>query len=140
MTEWKIRQELYHKLNSDYTDDLNDIDTTYRTDKLLEDIENYVRLPPEEMGWVYPAKSYVVAVCYAHWISEDFDEDFYEVLNDPDLLYNNDPYFVKYEDDKDVYDSFIQTFKLPLPDTGVVPHIRGYYLEELLFKGVLDVR
>ena len=26
MQEWKIKQKLYHKLNKDYEDDLNDVD------------------------------------------------------------------------------------------------------------------
>jgi len=132
MRDWKIRQEMYHRLEQDYSDDLNDVDIVYRTTQLSKDIEDYIKLSPEEMGWVYPAKSYVVAVCYAYWLSKDFNEDFYDLLNDEDLLYKNDPHFVPYHKHKEIYDKLISTFELPLPQTGVVPHIRAYYLSEFM--------
>jgi len=134
MQDWQIRQEMYHKLSSELTDNLNEVDVIYRTNQLDKDISDYITLPPEEMGWVYPAKSYVVAVCYAQWLSEDFDEDLYTLLNHKSLLYNNDPYFKEYNKDKETYNKLIKTFGLPLPNTGVIPHIREYYLKEFLFK------
>lgn len=134
MQDWQIRQDMYHKLNSDYSDDLGKVDIIYRTDQLDKDISDYITLPPEEMGWVYPAKSYIVALCYAQWLSEDFSEDLYDLLNYKSLLYNNDPYYKTFDQDQETYKKIIDTFGLPLPNTGVIPHIREYYLKEFLIK------
>ena len=134
MQDWQIRQDMYHKLNSDYSDDLGKVDIIYRTDQLDKDISDYITLPPEEMGWVYPAKSYIVALCYAQWLSEDFSEDLYDLLNYKNLLYNNDPYYKTFDQDQETYKKTIDTFGLPLPNTGVIPHIREYYLKEFLIK------
>lgn len=127
MKEWKIRQQHFNLMNSDFKDDLNKVDIKM-TNNVVEDairhFEEYVN------EWIYPSKSYVVAICYATWISEDFDEDFYELLNDPDLLAGNDPYFVPYEEDKYTYDRIIEEV-LPLQMVGMVPDIYEYYTEEI---------
>jgi hypothetical protein len=67
-------------MNDDFGDDLSDKDIQYRYDTIVGDCVDYVTKPKEDTGWMYPAKSYVVALCYAQWISEDFDEDFNELL------------------------------------------------------------
>lgn len=130
LKEWKIRQILSHQLEGDRPDDLNQVDIEYRPDTVYQDSLDYVRT--EGMGWVYPAKSYIVGIAYAYWLSLDFGEDMYEVLDDPDLLFNNDPYFIRYTEDKELYDSLIKELGLPFPNTGVVPHIRSYYLKEFM--------
>ena len=70
--EWKIRQALYHKLNSDYTDDLKKV--KIEINKNI--VENAVRyFFNQDMPFIYPSQSYVVAICYAYWLSKDFGED-----------------------------------------------------------------
>lgn len=132
LSDWKIRQEMYHRMNSDYGDDLTKVDIIYRDSDIISDVIDYIELPPEEVGWVYPAKSYIVGICYAHWISQDFNEDFYELLNDEMLLYNNDPYFVTYSSGREIYDKILEKYTQSLPETGVIGHIRGYYEKELM--------
>lgn len=132
--EWKIRQAVFHTMQQNFTDDLNQVDMEWRPDTIIKDAIDYVHT--EDMGWVYPAKSYIVGICYAYWLSLDFSEDFYTVLDDPDLLYNNDPYFVPYSEDKAVYDAIIEACGLPLPMSGVVPHVRRFYADEILLGGV----
>jgi hypothetical protein len=134
MKDWKIRQEMYHRLNNDFKDNLDDKDVQVREGTIIEDCVDYIQKPKDLTGWMYPAKSYVVALCYATWLSEDFDEDFLGLLNDPDLLYGNDPYFVTYDDSKDMYDTIIERLGLPLPMTGVVPDIKNYYLDEFMLN------
>jgi putative AlgH/UPF0301 family transcriptional regulator len=80
--------------------------------------------------WLYPSKSYFVAICYASWIAEDFNEYFYELLDDEMLLAGNDPYFVVYSKDKDTYDAILKDIQLPLDMCGMVPDVRGYYEDE----------
>lgn len=125
--EWKIRQALYHKLNNDYADDLKKIEI-----KISNDIvENAIRyFYNTDMPFIYPSKSYVVAICYAYWLSKDFGEDFYELLSDKDLLYGNDPYFKTYEEDSKTYDEILKKV-MPLNENkGIVPDIKNYYMAE----------
>ena len=84
-SEWKIKQEIYHRLNTEHTDDLNKVDIVI-TENVKEDALRHFFEYVDE--WIYPAKSYAVAFCYAYWISQDYpNEDFYSLLNDPDLLH-----------------------------------------------------
>jgi len=133
MKEWKIRQQTFDMLNGSegYKDDLNDVDINLvEGDEIIDEAIRHFNEYVDE--WIYPSKSYVVAICYASWISEDFDEDFYETLNDAELLCGNDPYFVPYEDDKYTYDEIIEHV-LPLDvRSGMVPDIYEYYKEEIL--------
>lgn len=128
MQEWRIKQEIYHRLNQEYTDDLNRVDIRI-TDTVVEDAARHFVESIDE--WIYPSKSYFVAVCYAHWISIDYNEDFYELLNNPMLLAGNDPYFVTYNDDKETYDAILEYVEFPLPMTGMVPDVKEYYNAEI---------
>lgn len=129
MRDWKINQELYHRLNTEYTDDLNKIDIVI-TENIKEDaLRHFVEYVDE---WIYPAKSYVVAFCYAYWISQEFfNENFYDLLNDPKLLYGNDPYFKPYNEDPDTYNYLMEHVEFPIPMKGMVPDIREYYNAEI---------
>ena len=127
MKEWKIRQEIYHRLNKEYTDDLNKISVVMTENNVEQALRHFSERVNE---WIYPAKSYFVAICYASWIAEDFNEDFYELLDDEMLLAGNDPYFVVYSKDRDTYDAILKDIRLPLAMTGMVPDVRGYYEDE----------
>lgn len=134
--EWKINQEVYHLLTSKHNDDLNSVDIREVPDSQVLDyaIEYFTN---DKLGWVYPSKSYVVAICYAKWLSKEFAEQFYKVLDDPNLLYNNDPYFVPYSQDKDTYDNIISSIGLGFDETkGVIPDIRKYFDDEILLKNI----
>lgn len=127
--EWKINQEIYHRLNKNHSDDLKDADIVM-TENVIEDALRYFN--DKDVGWIYPSKSYVVAICYAYWLSKDFEEDMYELLDDKDLLYNNDPYFIPYSQDKETYDKIIEKV-LPLDEKkGHIPSIKSYYEAEFL--------
>ncbi len=125
--DWKIRQELYHRLHKEHKDNLYGYDILM-SDDIVNDAIDYFN--ENEMPFIYPAKSYVVAICYATWLARDFKEDFYDLLRDKELLYNNDPYFKTYEEDKDTYDKIIEKV-LPFDENkGIVPDIKEYYKAE----------
>lgn len=128
MHEWKIKQEIYHRLNTEHTDDLNTVDIVITDDVVSDAVRHFDQ---QINQWIYPAKSYFVAICYAHWISQDYDQDFYQLLNDAQLLAGNDPYFVTYDQDPATYDAILQHTKFPLPMTGMVPDVRQYYDAEI---------
>jgi hypothetical protein len=141
MKEWKVRQEVFHRLNRQHDDDLSNFEITTRNQLpkdrcgLVKDILKYFFASEEEakaLGWIYPAKSYVVAICYAHWVADAFDEDFYAVLNDQDLLFGNDPFFVTYDKDKLTYDAVISMLHVNDYNwkRGIVPDVYEYFKEE----------
>jgi len=125
--EWKIRQALYHKLNQNYSDDLKNFDIQLSSN-IIENAILYFQTT--DMPFIYPSKSYVVAICYAYWLSKDFNENFYDLLNDKSLLYNNDPHFKPYNEDKITYDCILNKI-MPINETlGIVPDIKRYYKNE----------
>jgi len=130
MKTWKIQQEIYHKLNQLHDDDLSLHDVKLDSEIIKNAI---LYFKTTDLGWVYPAKSYVVGICYAKWLNQYFTEDFYESLNDPDLLFGNDPYFVPYEKDKDTYDIILNIVSFDFDETlGIIPDIKKYFIEEFL--------
>lgn len=131
MQEWKIKQKLYHKLNKDYEDDLSDVDIEITEDIAFHAIRYFKE---KDIGWIYPSKSYMVAICYAFWIMEDYNENFYDILNDPELL-PMDPYFVPYREDSTTYNNIISVVcannKGKLTTEGMVLDVRKYYDAEI---------
>lgn len=125
MQEWKIKQQLYHRLRKNHPDDLKWV-TIEESDDIVNDAIRYFN--EKDVGWIYPAKSYMVAICYATWIAEDYGEDFYDVLSDPELL-PLDSYFVPYKEDSDTYNSILKNVNIEMK--GMVPDVRGYYDAEL---------
>lgn len=131
MQEWKIKQQIYHKLRRNHPDDLKWV-TIEESDDIVNNAIRYFN--EKDVGWIYPAKSYMVAICYAFWIMEDYNENFYDVLDDPELL-PLDKHFVPYKEDSDTYNSIIGVVcannggKLEMK--GMVPDVRGYYDAEL---------
>ena len=133
MKEWKVRQTVFHKLNSDHDDDLSLHNVEINEDIVGNAIKYFTTT---ELGWVYPAKSYVVAICYARWLNEYFGEDFYDALNDEELLFGNDPYFVPYEKDKATYNKIMDTIRFDFDEkAGIVPDVKKYFKEEFGLNG-----
>lgn len=129
MEEWKIKQEIYHRLNKEYDDDLST-----KKVEISNDIIGYAvqYFNDTEIGFIYPAKSYMVAICYARWLAEDYGGRPIEYLDDPDLLYNNDPYYVVYSEDSKTYIQILNEIGGWDFDEskGLVPDVRKYYEAE----------
>jgi hypothetical protein len=132
MKEWRLKQEVYHRLNRSHTDDLNNLDIVIKEDVVNETVRHFHERIDQ---WIYPAKSYFVAICYASWISKDFGEDFYELLNDQMLLAGNDPFFVTYDRAKEIYDTILSAIdKNDIKMTGMVPDVKEYYDAEIGYE------
>ena len=130
MQEWKIKQNIYHRLHTEHDDDLSQVDIVI-SNAIEKDALRHFNERIDE--WIYPSKSYFVAICYAHWISVDFNEDFIDLLNDPDLLAGNDPYFVTYKEDPDTYDYILKNVSFPIKMEGMVSDVKHYYNLEILY-------
>jgi hypothetical protein len=129
MKEHKIRQEIYHRLNTEYDDDLKNFNAVV-SDDVVNDAVKY--FTSRDIGWVYPGKSYMVGICYAKWLAEEFGGDVMEYLSDSELLYNNDPYFKPYQEDKDTYDNILARIGHWDFDEqqGLVPDVKQYFIKE----------
>lgn len=138
MQDWKIKQQLYHRLNRNHPDDLKWV-TIEISDDIVNNAIRYFK--EKDVGWIYPAKSYMVALCYAFWIMEDYNENFYDVLNDSELLPLDD-YFVPYREDSNTYNEIIGIVfannKGVLKMEGMVPDVRKYYDAELGLESSLS--
>jgi hypothetical protein len=130
MNEWKIRQEIYHRLNTEYDDDLKTKDVIMSKNV----VDNAIRyFYDRNIGWIYPSKSYMVAICYSRWLEHYFGGDAYDYLNDPELLYGNDPYFVEYSRDPKTYHQILETVTWEFDENiGMVSDVKEYFLKEFL--------
>lgn len=131
MNDWKIRQEIYHRINTEFDDDLKTKDVVI-SDDIVNNAVRYFR--ERDIGWIYPAKSYMVGICYARWLSENFGGNAIDYLDDQDLLYGNDPYFKKYSMNKEVYDEILNKIDHWSFDetVGMVPDVKSYFVEEFM--------
>lgn len=131
MNEWKIRQELYHRLNKNFSDDLKH----FNIELTSNIVENAIRYFEEkDLGWIYPSKSYMVGICYAKWLSDNFGGNPFEYLNDSALLYNNDPYFVSYSSDPKTYHEILNKIGgWNFDETkGMVFDVKEYFKKEFM--------
>lgn len=129
ISDWKVRQEVFHRLNPEHDDDLKNFDVTI-SESVVEDAIKY--FTSRDIGWVYPGKSYMVAICYSKWLAEEFGGRPLEYLDDPDLLFNNDFYFKHYSADPHSYIRILDgiggwDFDESL---GLVPDVKEYFIKE----------
>jgi hypothetical protein len=133
MEDWKIRQEIYHRTNTEYSDDLNKFNVEITSD-IVRDAVRYFNT--KNIGWIYPAKSYMVGICYAKWLADEFGGIPEDYLEDPELLYGNDPYFVEYSRAPKTYHAILNSiggwnFNQSL---GLVPDVYEYFKAEFMLN------
>jgi hypothetical protein len=131
MNDWKIRQEIFHRLKKEHSDDLSDKQIEI-SKNVSADAVRYFK--ETAVGWIYPAKSYMVGICYARWLAQHFGGRPVEYLEDPELLYGNDPYFVQYSTDPGTYHRILHSIGgWEFDETqGMVPDVYGYFREEFM--------
>lgn len=98
--ELKAKRKLSYLLN--IWDDVN-LPYIFNNDNVEDQVVNFF-LTESEL--IYPAKSYFVAIVYAKCLEKYFGGNFFEYLNDPELL-PDDTYFKVYSQDKSTYDNII---------------------------------
>lgn len=96
-------------------------------------IDRIVRFFHDGSELVYPAKSYFVAIIYAHYLHEYFSEDFYQMLSDPELL-PDDEYFIPYNNEsKSIYDAVLEQVQ-PIDRFISIEKTHAYFLQEFLLE------
>lgn len=133
MEEWRVRQEVFHRLRENpEADDLNRFGITM-TDNVIEEAIDY--FVTKNKGWIYPAKSYMVGICYSKWLSEQFGGEPLDYLNNPNLLYSNDPFFKPYDESKEIYDKILEAVTWDFDkEKGMCSDVWCYFMEEFLLS------
>lgn len=117
-------------MNPIHSDDLNNFDIEMTDDVVTYAVEYF---NSRDLGWVYPSKSYMVGICYARFLAEHFGGRPLEYLEDPELLYGNDPYFVEYSRDPKTYHQILIRVGWDFDVTkGMVPDVYQYFKEEFM--------
>lgn len=135
MKEWKICQQIYNSLVVDHTD-AEHLHKRVINNDIVFGAMDYIS-HQGDVG-IYPGKSYMVAIIYATMINKVYGDDFYETLNDPDLLYGQDKCFVPYSKDPSSYDAILEKLK-DIPDwinKGWAPKTVEYFHLECTQDGL----
>ena len=128
---WKNRRKLSYLINDFEDTGLPYLITEYASDEeLVSEIVNFF-IHGSEL--IYPAKSYFVAIVYAKLLEKYFEADFYECLNDSELL-PDDSFFVPYDNSRNVYDAAIKRIGNPL-DYAAADKTKEYFYQEYLVHG-----
>ena len=103
--DYKERRRLSYLMN--VFDDIN-LEYIYIKQSKKDLIKLIIKFFNTESLLIYPAKSYFVAIIYAKCIEKYFHINFYDALNDKELL-PDDKYFKTYQESKDIYDEVLKT-------------------------------
>ena len=102
--DYKERRKLSYLINA--FDDI-DLDYIYIKQSKEDLVKLIIKFFNTESLLIYPAKSYFVAIVYAKCIEKYFHINFYDALNDEELL-PDDKYFKTYNESKDIYDKVLE--------------------------------
>ena len=103
--DYKERRKLSYLINA--FDDIG-LDYVYIKQSKEDLIKLIIKFFNTESLLIYPAKSYFVAIVYAKYIEKYFHINFYDALNDKELL-PDDKYFKTYNESKDIYDKVLES-------------------------------
>jgi hypothetical protein len=110
MKEYEYRRRLFYSFCPEwsFSDDIRNFDgTVFDESTRIEDAITYLLDGTSYLR--FPGTARAVAIAAAIIISEEFDEDFFDVLNDPNLMNGYDPHFATYDQDKETYDAIISS-------------------------------
>ena len=131
MKEWKRRQACFHRFLKP-TDLIGYANYIHICEcDILKLSIAYFKEEQEKL--YFPAKAYCVAIIYAYLISKYFNENFYEVLNDSTLLFENQMGFVPYSKNKEIYDSILENISLEEIETSPLSQVKTtvyYFFQE----------
>lgn len=108
MKEYEYRRRTFYSLQDEFCflDEHQNFDIIFDEENVVEDAIKYLQDGSTYLK--FPGAARAVAYAAADLIAQEFGENFFEVLNDPNLMHGNDPYFKTYEEDKEVYNEIVQ--------------------------------
>lgn len=111
---------IWDDINLPYTINLNNIDK-----QVIDFFENGSEL-------IYPAKSFFVAIIYAKCLEKYFNINFYDSLNDKELL-PDDIFFQIYNENKIIYDNILNNIS-NIWEYKSIDKTVDYFKKEFLLK------
>lgn len=123
----KKRRRLSYRLNQ-----WDDVDLGYEVN-FNNIYEQVIEFFHSGSSLVYPAKSYFVAVIYASCMERFFQKDFYESLDDVELL-PDDPYFIPYGKSPELYNRIIYNIKDSIWKYDSINTTVNYFKKEFLLE------
>ncbi len=132
MKEYTYRRNLFYSLQEsfDFPDEHKNFDITIDEESVVDDAIKY--LTDGTTYLKFPGAARAVAYATAELIAAEFGENFFEVLNDPNLMHGNDPYFKTYKEDKETYNQMVQRLKAINWDSERMQITRSLLLEEYM--------
>jgi hypothetical protein len=133
MLDWKINQRVFEAVGVK-----NDILGIHiPNDKIIYSKENLIETIKKQFNDLenifIPAKSYCVALVYAHELVKDYGGIVTDYLSDNELLLN-DIHFVPYINDNVTYDYFIKNTSWI--ESPMTVRIKEYYMKEIHLQGL----
>ena len=125
--DYKERRKLSYLINA--FDDI-DLDYIYIKQSKEDLVKLIIKFFNTESLLIYPAKSYFVAIVYAKCIEKYFHINFYDALNDEELL-PDDKYFKTYNESKDIYDKVLESIG-DIYQYGSIDKTVKYFKQEYL--------
>ena len=109
MKEYQFRRMTFYGLrgHEHFEDEHKNFDITLDEATVVQDAVTYLTNGTSYLR--FPGAARAVAIAAADIISREFSEDFLTVLNDPNLMNSNDPYYRPYEKEQFVYDEILKT-------------------------------
>ena len=129
--DWKYRRKLSYLIH-----DFNDTGLDYTVKKYGSDeelVNEIVDFFISGSKLIYPAKSYFVAIVYAKLLECYFNENFYDCLDDEELL-PDDYFFVPYNRNRNVYNAVLSKIGDPL-EYKAAEKTKEYFYQEFLLDG-----
>ena len=131
MKKYMYRRKMFYSLQEsfDYPDEHKNFEII-DSPNVVEDAVTYLLDGSSYLR--FPGAARAVAIAAAELISKEFGENFFEILNDPDLMHGNDPYFKTYEEDKETYHEILQRLPAINWDSERMQITRNLLLEEYM--------
>jgi hypothetical protein len=140
MKEWKLRQQIFHKIFSE-TNLGDNLDEQVIIEEFDENtiVQRALEYPYSSSAVChYPGKSFAVAIIFSLLLEKNFGDTIYNYLSDPDLFMGEDKYFTPYNENKFIYDLILKDFPLesissPASFGTDIQKTINYFMLEYLF-------
>lgn len=107
MKEYEYRRTVFYQMrgHEKFEDEHENFPIVYDESTVIEDAITYLRDGTSYLR--FPGAARAVAIAAADLVARNFNEGFYTLLEDSNLMHGNDPYFKTYSEVKEVYDAIL---------------------------------
>ncbi|WPU65630.1 hypothetical protein [Peredibacter starrii] len=108
MKEFEYRRTVFYQMHGheSFEDEHKNFDYGIHESSVVKDAVTYLLDGSSYLK--FPGAARAVAIAVADFIAREFNEDFFSVLNNPELMHGNDPFFKTYQEDKSTYDEILK--------------------------------